>query len=138
MKMIQENLTDDVRETVKEAVKDAVNETAESVQEAALEAAPKAVIEEKEGTLYLAPTGRLDTVASSELIEKLKEVETAGVDIDVDLAGVAYISSAGLRLLVSLQKKAAASGKTMVIRNPNAVVKEVFRVSGFNKTFTVL
>lgn len=138
MKMIQENLTEGIRETVKEAAQDAVTETVKGAEEALHEAAPKAVIEEKEGTLYLAPVGRLDTVASSELIEKLSEVETAGVDIDVDLAGVAYISSAGLRLLVSLQKKAAASGKTMVIRNPNAVVKEVFRVSGFNKTFTVL
>ena len=138
MKMIQENLTEGIREAVKEAAQDAVTETVKGAEEALHEAATKAVIEEKEGTLYLAPTGRLDTVASSELIEKLKEVETAGVDIDVDLAGVAYISSAGLRLLVSLQKKAAASGKTMVIRNPNAVVKEVFRVSGFNKTFTVL
>ena len=138
MKMIQENLTEGIREAVKEAAQDAVTETVKGAEEALHEAATKAVIEEKEGTLYLAPTGRLDTVASSELIEKLKEVETAGVDIDVDLAGVAYISSAGLRLLVSLQKKAAASGKTMVIRNPNAVGKEVFRVSGFNKTFTVL
>jgi len=138
MKMIQENLTEGIREAVKEAAQDAVTETVKGAEEALHEAATKAVIEEKEGTLYLAPTGRLDTVASSELIEKLKEVETAGVDIDVDLAGVAYISSAGLRLLVSLQKKAAASGKTMVIRNPNAVGKEVFRGSGFNKTFTVL
>ena len=98
----------------------------------------EAVIEKKDDTLMVAPNGRLDTVTSASLKEQIDEAGTDGVDIELDFTNVAYISSAGLRLLVSLQKKAKSDGRTMVINNTNAVVNEVFRVSGFNKTFTVL
>lgn len=86
----------------------------------------------------IAPVGRLDTVTSAELKELIAGHDISGRDIEFDFANVDYISSAGLRLLVSLQKQAKAEGRTMVIRNTNAVVNEVFRVSGFNKAFTVL
>ena len=43
-----------------------------------------------------------------------------------------------MRLLVAVQKKTRAEGHSMSIKNINPVVKEVFRVSGFNKAFTVL
>ena len=98
----------------------------------------EAVIEKKDDTLMVAPNGRLDTVTSASLKEQIDEAGTDGVDIELDFTNVAYISSAGLRLLVSLQKKAKSDGRKMVIKNTNAVVNEVFRVSGFNKTFTVL
>ena len=96
------------------------------------------VIEKKEGILLCAPVGRLDTVNSAALKEQLDAAGTEDVDMELDFTNVAYISSAGLRLLVALQKQAKAGGHTMVIKNTNAVVNEVFRVSGFNKTFTVL
>ena len=98
----------------------------------------KAVISLEEGVLKVAPAGRLDTVTSAELKTQLEAYDTGSVDIEMDFAGVEYISSAGLRLLVSLQKQARASGHDMVIKNINAVVKEVFRVSGFIKAFTVV
>ena len=86
----------------------------------------------------IAPAGRLDTVTSAELKELIAGYDISGRDIEFDFMNVDYISSAGLRLLVSLQKQAKADGHTMVLRNTNAVVNEVFRVSGFNKAFTVL
>ncbi|MBQ7645702.1 MAG: STAS domain-containing protein, partial [Clostridia bacterium] len=49
-----------------------------------------------------------------------------------------YISSAGLRLLVALQKQVKADGKQLTLRNPNKVVKEVFSVAGFNKAFNIV
>ena len=101
-------------------------------------AAPVTSIVTNAGVLTVAPVGRLDTVTSGELKEKLEAHGTSGVDIEMDLTNVDYISSAGLRLLVALQKQAKAGGHTMVIKNINAVVKEVFRVSGFDKAFTVL
>lgn len=96
------------------------------------------VITLDESTLFIAPVGRLDTVASAELKEKIEAFDYSGKDIELDFTNVEYISSAGLRLLVSLQKQAKAGGRTMVVKNINAVVKEVFRISGFNKAFTVL
>lgn len=96
------------------------------------------IIRSEDGVLYVAPAGRLDTVMSAELKEQIAAAEPAGKNIELDFSQVEYISSAGLRLLVALQKQAKAGGNTMVIRNINAVVKEVFRISGFNKSFTVL
>ena len=98
----------------------------------------EAVIEKTEDTLIVSPKGRLDTVSSAELTEQIKEAGADDVDIDMDFEEVEYISSAGLRLLVALQRQAKASEHTLVIRNVNKVVKEVFKISGFNKKFTVL
>lgn len=98
----------------------------------------EATIVKNEGVTVISPVGRLDTVTSAALKEQLAAENIEGADIELDFSMVDYISSAGLRLLVALQKQAKAGGHTMVIRNINAVVKEVFRVSGFNKAFTVL
>ena len=83
-------------------------------------------------------TGRLDTVTSEELKAKLEEADITGCDVELDFTNVEYISSAGLRLLVATQKKAAATSHTMVVKNINRVVKEVFRVAGFDKAIKVV
>ena len=98
----------------------------------------EAIIEKTEGTLSVSPTGRLDTVSSAELAEQLKEAGADNVDIDMNFEEVEDISSAGLRRLVALQRQAKASEHVLVIRNVNKVVQEVFKISGFNKKFTVL
>ena len=118
------------------AYKEDAEAAAETLETAAAE--PKTVISRTEEVLLIAPVGRLDTAMSNELKEMLAAYDTAGVNVEMDFANVDYISSAGLRLLVSLQKQAKADGHTMVIKNTNTVVNEVFRVSGFNKAFTVL
>ena len=126
---------------IAEAVKAAVPEAADVIdtvlpEEAGIE--PETRIEKKDGTVVISPVGRLDTVMSAELREKIDAFDISDADLELDFQHVDYISSAGLRLLVTLQKKAVAGGHSMVLRNTNAVVNEVFRVSGFNKTFKVL
>jgi anti-anti-sigma factor len=96
------------------------------------------VFTETDALLTVAPVGRLDTVTSAQLKELMAAHPTQGRDLELDFTQVEYISSAGLRLLVALQKQVKADGHSLVIRNINAVVREVFRVSGFNKSFTVL
>lgn len=98
----------------------------------------EAIIEKKEDILLVSPTGRLDTVSSAELADQIKEAGADNVDIEMNFEDVEYISSAGLRLLVALQRQAKTSDHTLVIRNVNKVVEEVFKISGFNKKFTVL
>ncbi len=87
----------------------------------------------KEGNkLTLAPIGRIDTVTSPELEAA---VVLDGVDeLVFNLAEVNYISSAGLRVLLSSQKKMA--GKVMKIANACPAVKEVFDITGFSDIFT--
>lgn len=102
------------------------------------EPASEALITLSDSLLSVAPKGRLDTVNSAALKERIARYDWKGRDLEMDFTEVDYISSAGLRLLVALQKQAKAEGRTMVIRSINAVVREVFRISGFNKSFTVL
>ena len=135
MENVFENIKN-VSENAAEKVENAVENVGKAVENA--ENAVENVVERNEGVLFCAPVGRLDTVSSAALKEQIDAVGTEDADIELDFANVAYISSAGLRLLVALQKQAKAGGHTMVIKNTNAVVNEVFRVSGFNKTFTVL
>lgn len=135
MENVFENIKN-VSENAAEKVENAVENVEKAVENA--ENAVENVVEKNEGVLFCAPVGRLDTVSSAALKEQIDAVGTEDADIELDFANVAYISSAGLRLLVALQKQAKAGGHTMVIKNTNAVVNEVFRVSGFNKTFTIL
>ena len=82
--------------------------------------------------LTLAPVGRVDTITSPELEAA---VVLDGIDeLVFDLAQVDYISSAGLRVLLSSQKKMA--GKSMKIVNAKPAVKEVFDITGFSDIFT--
>ena len=83
--------------------------------------------------LTLAPIGRVDTITSPELEAAI--VLDGGIEeLVFDLAQVDYISSAGLRVLLSSQKKMA--GKLMKIVNAKPAVKEVFDITGFSDIFT--
>lgn len=87
----------------------------------------------QEGTkLTIAPIGRIDTITAPDLESA---IVTDGVEVLVfDLTQVDYISSAGLRVLLSAQKKMA--GKSMTIANPKPAVKDVFEITGFSDIFT--
>ena len=98
----------------------------------------QSTIKKGNGVLTIAVQGRLDTVTSAELKAKLDELGFDQVDVDFDFAQVEYISSAGLRLVIALQKQVMETGNRLVIRNINKVVAEVFKVSGFDKALTIV
>ena len=81
-------------------------------------------------TLTVELIGEVDSMNTPELEEKLlKEIE--GVkELIFDLKGLEYISSAGLRVLLTMQKTMKAQG-SMVIKNTNEEVMEIFKVTGF-------
>lgn len=82
--------------------------------------------------LTLAPVGRIDTITAPELEAAI--VYEGTEELVFDLAAIDYISSAGLRVLLSAQKKMA--GKRMLIANACAPVREVFDITGFSDIFT--
>ena len=84
------------------------------------------------GCLTLAPVGRVDTITSPEL--EAAVVLDGVEELVFDLAGVDYVSSAGLRVLLSAQKRMA--GKSMKIAHARPAVKEVFDITGFSDIFT--
>ena len=89
------------------------------------------------GVLTIELEGRLDTVTSQELSEKVPHEERNDLDIVLDFLKLEYISSAGLRLLIAFKKDAQATNHKLVIRNCNEVIKEIFSVTGFDKFLTI-
>lgn len=82
--------------------------------------------------------GRLDTVTSLELLDRLQKEEITEELVIFDMKETEYISSAGLRLLLSLKKDLAKTNKKLEIHNANAVCLEVFKVTGFENILTIV
>ena len=80
--------------------------------------------------------GRLDTNTTPEAEKELTGSLDNVKELILDFKNLDYISSAGLRLLLMLQKKMNAQG-SMKICNANAIVKEIFEVTGFSDVLTV-
>ena len=85
--------------------------------------------------LHVALAGRLDTLTSNDLATALEE-ESGFTDIIFDFAALEYLSSSGLRLLFTYQKKLGGK-EHVIVRNANAVVREIFRVTGFARQVTL-
>ena len=94
----------------------------------------KKELNEKE--LVITLKGRLDTMTAPELEAELKTSLDGVEKLVIDMAELEYISSAGLRVLLSAQKTMNRQGE-MVVRNANDQIKEVFDLTGFNELLTV-
>ena len=79
--------------------------------------------------LVVALSGRLDTMTAPQLEDELKNSLDGINELVIDLAALDYISSAGLRVLLSVYKKMRGKG-SMKITNANELVQEVFEVTG--------
>lgn len=84
-----------------------------------------------EKTLVIELEGRLDTTTVPQLEAELKNSLDGVTELVFDLGALEYISSAGLRVLLSAFKIMRNKGK-MKVTNANELVKEVFEVTGFS------
>ncbi len=80
--------------------------------------------------------GRLDTSTAPQLEAALKDSLAGVKTLTLDFAKLDYISSAGLRVLLSTQKVMNKQG-TMTVRNVNPTVMDVFDVTGFSDFLTI-
>ena len=87
-------------------------------------------------TLTLAIQGRIDTTTAPQLEAEVKADVESITELRLDFAGVAYISSAGLRVLLSAQKLMNRQGR-MVLLHVNESVMEIFEVTGFVDILTI-
>ena len=87
--------------------------------------------------LNVALSGRLDTTTAPEFEKELKGALNGITDLTLDFSGLEYISSAGLRVLLSAQKMLNAAKGTMKIVGANEIVKEIFDVTGFSDILTI-
>ncbi len=86
--------------------------------------------------LTVALKGRLDTLTAPQLEEELKADMDSVTALIFDLAELEYISSAGLRVLLSAQKTMNTKG-SMVLRNVSEEIREIFEVTGFTDILTI-
>ncbi len=80
--------------------------------------------------LTLTIVGRIDTTTAPSLEAIINSMDTGVKDLVLDMKGVEYISSAGLRVLLAAQKKMSKIG-TMKLTDVCDAVMEVFEMTGF-------
>ncbi|OQA81865.1 MAG: putative anti-sigma factor antagonist BtrV [Lentisphaerae bacterium ADurb.Bin242] len=89
-------------------------------------------------TLTLVLNGRLDTTTSSILAEEITPEALAEInELVLDLAGIDYVSSAGLRVILDAQKKMNQKKGKMTLTKVNESVMEVFEMTGFTDILTI-
>lgn len=96
-------------------------------------------IEIKHGTeTVICLSGQLDTLSSPDLEEEITNIlEGNAQNVVLDGGKLTYISSAGLRLLLILQKKMGQKGGTFVLRNIQDSIMEIFKITGFSSFLTI-
>ncbi|MCZ3365282.1 MULTISPECIES: STAS domain-containing protein [Methanobacterium] len=92
------------------------------------------ILEEDKLTIKL--NGRLDTNTAPELEEELKKDLPNVTDLVLDFEDLKYISSAGLRVVLSTQKIMNKQGN-MAIENVNDLIMEIFEATGFSSILTI-
>ena len=85
--------------------------------------------------LFVTVNGRIDTVTAPEFEAGVKPYLDGVTDLTIDFKEVNYVSSAGLRVLLSLQKKMRAQGEMKLV-NVSEAVNDVFEVTGFDEILT--
>ena len=75
--------------------------------------------------------GRLDTSTAPKLQEALISEFESGTHVELDFAGLAYVSSAGLRVILMGEKTAKSKGARQTLCNVSDEIMEVFEMTGF-------
>ena len=88
------------------------------------------------GTITLKVIGRLDTTTAPQLEETVVAAAAEAKDLILDCAELAYVSSAGLRVILKAQKLMMRKG-TMKLTQVNETVMEVLEITGFSDILTI-
>jgi anti-sigma B factor antagonist len=94
--------------------------------------------ESRDGGRVVTPRGRVDEATASAFSERLisEAVGGAGVLV-IDLSGIQYMSSRGLRALTLAQRKGAETGTTITLARPNPIMREILAISRYDMVFRV-
>lgn len=95
-------------------------------------------IQETEERFIATLAGELDTAAAQETEQALSPLlDSKGKEIVLDCTDLEYISSSGLRVLLSILKQAEKVGSRVVLKNVNEVIRDVLDISGFISIFEI-
>ena len=97
----------------------------------------KTDIQTEENLIVARPEGRLDALSAPKFHESLQEaVPGSGHRVIIDMTGVPYVSSAGLRVFIQLAKQLKGQGK-LALSGMSANVRQVFELAGFEKIMLI-
>lgn len=88
------------------------------------------------GELVIALEGRLDTTTAPQLEQELKAALPGVTALIWDMSSLAYLSSAGLRVLLAAQKQMNKQG-SMKVTHVNETIMDIFEVTGFVDVLTI-
>ena len=95
-------------------------------------------IEEKDGGMYATVSGRLDTPSAAKAQQEITPLlENADKFITLDCSNLEYISSSGLRLLLTIRKEAVRKGGNVVVEHISDDIKKVLMMTGFINLFEI-
>lgn len=90
-------------------------------------------VKNEENGVLVSVTGRMDAVSSPEFEKEISSlIDEDNVNFVIDLAGLDYISSSGLRSILVTAKKLKGKNGRIMLAYLQAVVREVFEISGFS------
>jgi len=93
---------------------------------------------QENGKILLVLEGRLDTTTAPKLQEILIPTFDEAGDVTLDFAELAYISSAGLRVLLMGEKTAKTKDAKMIIKNVSEEIMDVFDMTGFSDMLEIV
>ncbi len=88
------------------------------------------------GRLTLSITGRVDTTTAPKLEAEIRDSLAGVTELVLNLEKMEYISSAGLRVLLSAQKTMNRQG-TMKLTHVQETIREIFEITGFDEILTI-
>ena len=95
-------------------------------------------VEERDGGMYATVSGRLDTPSAAKAQQEITPLlENADKLITLDCSNLEYISSSGLRLLLTIRKEAARKGGNVVVEHISDDIKKVLMMTGFINLFEI-
>ena len=98
---------------------------------------PAVHFEKEADLLKVCPVGRLDTVTSPMVLDRLKPQLAEISAVVMDFAQVDYISSGGMRMLFAVQEDLAKKGGTLKLIHVNDYIQEIFRLTGMSEMIEI-
>ncbi len=88
------------------------------------------------GKTAIEVSGYMDTISAGQFLEFVNAMpEEDTKQVEVDCKGLEYISSSGLRVFITLLKKAQKNGGKVEVKNLNSTVREIFDMTDFSSLF---
>ncbi|MBQ6516068.1 STAS domain-containing protein [bacterium] len=96
------------------------------------------IVKNLEGNdLMISLDGRLDTISSAEVEKSVKGSLKSGYNLILDCSKLVFLTSSGLRAILSIQKEVYANGGKMVLRKVNPDIMNIFEMTGFSNILII-